>query len=374
MRLVVALAALVLVGCASMTRVEVRWEPVVVYEGGAAFERLRAGRPDATDASLQIVGVDQAGDVVHVHYDGGAPRARVVHRHGAELTGLVVADVDASVPGEEIYAGGYAQGDGREGTGGVVLQVVLDGGKTRVRSVFECGAYVHAIECLEPTTPGEPRRLLVGTYAGEVHLVTPAAGDAPWTSRLLFRDAPSADPEAPKIKDIGLLADRSGRAPHEALVVMKMGRAVLLDVERPDAAHLVHEEPGGLARVTPDDEGGAWVVGYFGRVMHFVRDGDRFRVEVLDQEGTDSGLRGVVRGRFPLPGGDGAIAPLAIFGFHRLCRALVEREGAWDPVTLFRDSERGHTLIAADLLPGNDSDELVLSGYSKRIIVLVARR
>ena len=374
MRHALAAAALGLVGCASMSRSEVRWEPVIAYEGGAAFERLRVGRPDASDPSLQIVGVDQAGDVVHVHYDGGAPIARVVHRHGAELTGLVIADVDASVAGEEIYAGGYAKGDGREGTGGVVLQIVLAGGETKVRRVFECDAYVHAIECLEPSAPGEPRRLLVGTYAGAVHLVTPAAGDAPWTSRILYRDPPSADPEVPKIKDIGLLADPAGRAPHEALVVMKMGRAVLLDVEHPDAAHLVHVETGGLARVTPDDAGGAYVVGYFGRVMHFVREGDKFRIDVLDQEGTDSGLRGFVRGRFPLPGGSGAVAPFAIFGFHRLCRALVERDGVWDPVTLYRDTDRGHTLIAADVVPDNDADELVMSGYSKRITVLVARR
>lgn len=374
MRHALAVAALGLVGCASMNRSAVRWEPVVAYEGGAAFERLRVGRPDASDPSLQVVGVDQAGDVVHVHYDGGEPRARVLYRHGAELTGLVIADVDASVPGEEIYAGGYAKGDGREGTGGAVLQIVLTTDGTRVRRVFECGAYVHAIECLEPSAPGEPRRLLVGTYAGEVHLVTPAAGDAPWTSRLLYRDPASADPEVPKIKDIGLLADPAGRAPHEALVVMKMGRAVLLDVEHPETAHLVHQETGGLARVTPDDAGGAYVVGYFGRVMHFVRDGAGFRIDVLDQEGTDSGLRGFARGRFPLPGAGGGAAPFAIFGFHRLCRALVLREDVWDPVTLYRDTERGHTLIAADLVPGNDADELVMSGYSKRITVLVARR
>jgi hypothetical protein len=43
-------------------------------------------------------------------------------------------------------------------------------------------------------------------------------------------------------------------------------------------------------------------------------------------------------------------------------------------VTLLRDIERGHSLVAADLVPGDDADELVLGGYSKRITVLVARR
>lgn len=367
-------ATIALVGCASMTRSEVRWEPVVVWEGDAGFERLRTGHPDASDPTLQIVGVDQAGNVVHVHYDGGAPRARVVYKHPTEMTGLTIADVDPSVPGEEIYAGGYSAGNAREGTGGTVVQIVLTDGGAKSHRVFEGNDYVHSVETVEPAAPGEPRRLLVSTYSGEVHLVTPAAGDGLWPERLLYKEPPSKDPEVPKIKDAGFLRDPSGRAPHELLLAMKMGRAVLLDIDHPESAHLVHEETGGLSRVTPDDVGGAYVTGYFGRAMHFTRAGAGFKVEVLDQEGVDSGLRGIVTGRFPLPGSSGDVAPLAIYGFHTLCRALVQRQGAWDPVTLYRDLDRGHTLIAADLVAGNDADELVMSGYSKRITVLVARR
>ena len=369
-----AVSALCLVGCATMTRPEVRWEPVVLYEGGAAFERLRTGRPDASDPSLQIVGVDQGGDVVHVHWDGGAPRSQVVYRHTAELTGLVLCDADPSVPGEEIYAGGYASGEGRAGKGGAVVQIVLTPQGPRTKRIFEGGAYVHAIEAVEPASPGEPRRLLVCTYAGEVHLVTPAAGDGHWPSRLLYRDPPSADVEVPKIKDAGFLRDPSGRAPHEVLVVMKMGRTILLDIDQPETARLVHEETGGLSRVTADESGGAYVTGYFGRVLHFVRDGAGLRVEVMEQEGVDSGLRGFVTGRFPLPGSSGEVAPFAIHGFHKLVRALVQRQGVWDPVTLFVDVDRGHTMLAADLVAGNDADEIVMSGYSKRITALLAQR
>jgi len=153
--------------------------------------------------------------------------------------------------------------------------------------------------------------------------------------------------------------------------VWKTGRALLVDVDRPDAARFVHDEDGGLSRVSPDPDGGAYVTGYKGRVLHFVLDGATLRVECIDQEFTDSGLRGIVQGRFPLP--QGGVAPLAIFGFHRLCRALSPRLSAWDATTLFRDVERGHAIEPCDLVPGNDADELVLAGYSNRIVVLVAR-
>jgi hypothetical protein len=368
-------SALAAVGCASSVHLsEVRWEPVVVYQGDSAFERLKSGRPDAADPTLQIVGVDQGGDVVHVHYRGGEPKARVLYRHGTELTGLAIGDVDPSVPGEEIYAGGFSSGDGREGKGGAVVQIVMTPQGVATKRIFEGDAYVHSIETVEPRAPGEPRRLLVCTYSGEVNLLTPAAGEGLWGKRLLYKDPPSADPESPKIKDAAFLKPDGGGAPHEVLVVMKAGRAVLLDIDAPKKAHLVHEEPGGLSRVTPDDHGDAYVTGYSGRVLRFTRDGDGFDVDVLEHEGPDSGLRGVVMGRFPLPGVRSETAPLAIFGFHGFCRALVPRLGSWDAVTLYRDADRGHTILAADLVPGNDADELVISGYSRRITVLVARR
>ena len=373
-----AAAALAAAGCASAAGAGVRWEPEVLYEGPFAFERIRVGRPDAANPGPQVVGVDQGGRVVLVRWEGGVPRSEIVHDHLTELTGLAVADVDPDLPGEEIYAGGNGAPDGRtgeggrlEGTGGAVLQIALGPGGPRVRRVFEGGAYVHSVEPVPPQAAGDPVRLLVTTYAGEVLLLTPAPGDGPWPARLLYREPAAADPEVPKIKDAAFLRDPAGGPPHEVLLALKTGRAVLLDIARPGGARLVHEEKGGLSRVTADPEGGAFVTGYAGRVLHFVRSPDGLRVEVAGQDGSDSGLRGFVFGRYPLP--DGGTADRVVFGFHALCRALVPRNGAWDPVTLFKDTDRGHTIDAADLVPGNDADELVMGGYSRRITMIVAR-
>jgi len=356
-----------LAGCASTASAPIRWEPILAWQGDSPIERLKAGRPDASDPGLQVVSVDQGGTVALVHFDGGKPRAEILLKNDGGMTGLCVADLDPSIPGEEIYAGGGNEMPSwppKPGDGGVVLQIVPRPGGPRVRRVFEGEAYVHALERYGSG------RLLVTDYLGRVFLLTPEAGEGPWPRTLLYADPPSKDPEVPKIKDVAVLRDPSGAAPHEILLVMKTGRAVVLDIDHPEGARLVHEEPGGLSRAEADAEGGAFVTGYAGRVLRFVRDGAGFRVEAIHLEGPDSGLRGVVQGRFPVAGGE---APLAIFGYMQVCRLLTPSFGAWDAVSIFRDEGKGHALLAADLFPGNGADELVLAGYGNRITVLVAR-
>ena len=374
--------ALIASGCAAPPHAPpartVRWDPVVVWEGDAAFERVKIGRPDASDPLPQIVGLDQAGRMVLVHWNGGhSPRAEVVYENHSEMTGLAIADVDPSVTGQEIYAGAYEPG--KDEVGGAVLQVSVDHGRASARQIFSPGAYVHSIEVVPPATPGAAPQLVVGTYAGEIYVLSPSKGVGPWSSRLVYRDPPIKDPQPkdqrPRIKDMALLRDPNGRPPHEVFAVFAGGRAIAVDLDLPESAVIVAEESGGWGRTCADEGTGAYACGYSGRVVHFRRDAaGAFTSEVLDQEGIDSGLRGVVTGRFPLPGCGGEVAPIAIFGFHAHCRALMPRRGAWDPVTLYTDIGRGHTLVAADLVPGDDADELVISGYSKHIAVLVPVR
>ncbi|HTF89122.1 MAG TPA: hypothetical protein VK843_11985 [Planctomycetota bacterium] len=361
-------------GCASPGLTEIAWEPVVCYQARGPIERVRSGRPDPRDRGLQAVSVDQAGDVALMHFERGVPRSEVIHQNRSELTGLLITDADSALPGEEIYAGGYAGGNEREGTGGVVLQLARPDaaqGAWSVRRIYEGSAFVHSIERVEPLVASEVVRLLVSTYAGEIHLLTPTPGSGPWEDSLLYREPPNPDPEAIKIKDATFLTDASGRRSHEALIALKMGRTLFLDVDHPDRTRLIHEELGGLSRVTSDGQGGAYITGYFGRVLHFLRDGEGFQVVSIEQEAADSGLRGLVLGDFPVTG---ATARMAIFGFHKLCRALVSRHGVLDPVTIYVDIDRGHAIEAADLIQGNGADEILIGGYSNRITMLVAQR
>ena len=239
----------------------------------------------------------------------------------------------------------------------------------RVRRLLDCSAYVHSIERIPTLADGSGGGLLVCTYRGEIHRLTPTPGDGPWHDEILWADAPGQDAETPKIKDAAFLVRADGTATSEALVAFKTGRLAWIDVERPGSFRVIHEESGGLSRVTPDSNGGAYVTGYAGRLLHVTRAGGLPEITVLAQEGVDSGLRGAVVGRFPLS--SRTRSSLVMFGFHKRCRALVERQGVLDPVTLYVDVDRGHTIEAADLVPGNEADELLLGGYSKRVTLLV---
>ncbi|MFN0241693.1 MAG: hypothetical protein ACKVWV_02275 [Planctomycetota bacterium] len=371
------LACMSLASCATT----IEWQPLVVHRTHGSIERIRCGRPDGTDAKLQAVSVDQAGDVALIQFDRDEPRAEILYRNGAELTGLTIADVDPSAPGEEIYAGGYLPGGEGAERGGGVYQIVVtpsSSARAQVRQVYSGNAYVHSIERVPPQRAGDPARLLISTYGGEIRLLTPSSSDAPWDNRLLFALPQSDDPEANQAKDAAFLRSASGRPPHEVLVVFRSGRMLFLDLDRPESARIVHEEPGGLARVTPDEREGAYVIGYTGRVLHFHRDGDGFRYDAIDDEGVDSGLRGIVRGRFPSP--HGGVTQLALYGYHKQCRILHPKciglradYTQMDADTIYVDAERGHALEAADVVAGNDGDELLLGGASKQVTVLVAK-
>lgn len=367
------IASLCVSACSAPRVSEAQWDSVVCHETRGAIERIRIGRPGADDPQLQAVSVDQAGDVALVHFSGANARSRVLYRNGTELTGLAIADLDPTTPGAEIYVGGYLPGAAGEEKGGAVFQVIPPADaehEARTRMIWSGTAYVHSLEAIEPEVAGGERRLLVSTYAGEVHELAFAPGASAWNARLLHTEPPSSDPEANKIKDAGFLRGADGRAGRVALVAFKTGRLLWLDVDHPETARMLLDEPGGLSRITADPDGGAYVTGYFGRLLHLVRVGDGFRIDVLDREGMDSGLRGAVMGKFPA---GGTVAHMAVFGFHRLCRALVPRQGVFDPITLKVDVDRGHTIDAADLVPGNDADEILIGGYSHRVTMLVAR-
>jgi hypothetical protein len=370
--ILLALIACLCAGCAAAPCHDVEWKPIVAFQGKKPIERIRVGRPDPSDPNLQAVSVDQNGDVALMHFKDGQPSSEIVYANGAELTGLVIGDVDRSVPSEQIYAGGWLRNaEGKETTGAIYQIVVQPGAKARVHQIFACPVYVHSIERVPLQSPTDIPKLLVSTYDGKIHLLTPTSGNGPWDDRVLFTVPPTSDPEAVKAKDAVFVKDPTGRAPHEALVAYKAGHLYSIDLDHPEAARLILEEPGGLSRLTPDAGTGAYLTGYFGRLMHFRREGTEWKYDVLDSEGVDSGLRGAVLGNFPVT--SDTTAHMAVWGFHKKCRLLVPRLGVLDPVTIFVDVDKGHTLEVADLVPGNGADELLVGGFSNAVKMLVAQ-
>ncbi len=361
-------SALTIGACMTPTKSSgVRWDAVVAWEGDGAVERIRAGKLLPDDVLPSLIGVDQIGDVILVRMDGGRPRSERIYRHRAELTGIAFADLDREIPGPEIFVGGFATGEGRNGVGGAIIRLTPAAGGYRAEFVYRGPAYVHAIEAaIGPD--GRAYGLFAGDYDGALTLIKPGSPVGPWSATVLCREASDVGLEARKIKDLGVLPARDG-FPEEVVMVFKTGRCSAADASRPGAARVLFEEPGGLSRVTVRGDGGFFVTGYHGRVLDVKRRGTTTDVRAIHVEPSDSGLRGIVLGRFPSEAG---MAPYAIHGFMQTVRLLKPAFDACDTTTVFRDIERGHALEAADLVPGDGFDEIAVGGYSKRITILSA--
>ncbi len=363
-------AALLSSAAAEPPPADAGWGAITAWQGDVPVLRVKTGRPDAATPGRQVVGVDDAGRVILVRFEGAKATATELFKHGVRLIGLAIADVDPAVPGEEIYAGGFLTpgGSGEEkGKGGVVFQVVVGPDGAKVREIWRGGEtqFVHAIEAAPAGPRGRPAGLVIADYAGIVSFLAPAAAPAPWTATKLHEEPATEGVEDRKAKEVQVLATTKAGAVR-ALVLLKGGRTVLVDVDAPGTGRVVHEEAGGLSRACDDGSGGAYVCGYEGRVVHLVADGDALKAEVVYTDPA-KGLRGVARGTLPCP--SGAKGTLAVYGYAQVCRVLVPGTEV-RAIDVFRDTANGHGLVAAELVAGNGGDELVLASYSNRIVVL----
>lgn len=334
------------------------WEVHTAWSGDEKIECVRIGDADRNHPGVEAVAVDTGGRVILVR--GPELSTQVLYRHTARLTGLLVADVDPDVPGEEIYAGGYQHDE----TGGVVLQIVLDAsGAVHARRVFEGGAFIHAMGCLPPAPGSTTPRLLVTDYAAELHVAEPRPGDGLWPSRLLHKEPPTDAFEGNEIKEV--VIGPIGGGPVRVFVAVKSGRGLLMDADSGDVQVIV-EQPGGIARAALDHDGSLWLGCTEGKLLHLIHEDGRWHAETVFDDG--AGIRGVALGHFPL---DGGAARLVTWGYSMTCRAYPD---TGPPVTLFADTARGHWMSAGDLVPGNDADEIALASYGQTLRVLVARR
>ncbi|MSR46995.1 MAG: hypothetical protein EXS13_08015 [Planctomycetes bacterium] len=113
-----------------------------------------------------------------------------------------------------------------------------------------------------------------------------------------------------------------------------------------------------------------WAIGDAGEVVRIAigADGALDALDALTVAFTPIGGRGIVAGRFDArkPG-----EQLAVFGYGGEALLLfADREGRWQQEAIFRDSERGHWLCAAEFDDRNATDELLVCGYSQRVVLI----
>lgn len=210
---------------------------------------------------------------------------------------------------------------------------------------------------LDPTSAGN--ELLVFTHPGHVYLVGPtlearriASVEGRVRQTVLLPGEPGSAPwiaGAARSGELYLLRLSSGTL--ETRVVTSepcgFGRLALAPASRPGHAVLY---------ATRDD----------GLVLRFEQEGSTWQRELV--YAGPQGPRGIAAGRFDA---DPAVETVAVFGYSARVELLSRRAGEpWRVETLLEDRDKGHWLETAELDGRNATDELLCSGYGRRVLLL----
>jgi len=350
-----AIAALILVAVTSDAMAQ-EWRAHILWSSDEKIQAVAAGDADPRHAGIEALCVTNVGTVRIAGLEDGRPWSDSLYRHGSNMTGLVVADIDPTIDGNEVYVGGSVRGEKR----GEVVQIAFISGTWRSRTIWRGPGFVHAFGVLK--TGPSSSALIVPTNAGTLHSVRrDRAGK--WIDAEIFRFVAARDSADMQIKD--LVIGRFGSRSRGALFCTKGGALVLVDLDTPGQYELVHREAGGIARIASTMDGGALGSCNGGNLVRVRFNDAVWHVDTLFRE-TDQG-RGVAFGKFR----DGTIVyPVALFGYPGYCRLLRDNGIGWDMHNVFRDVGKAHWMISVEMVPGNDSDELVLGGYSGRLLLV----
>ena len=302
-------------------------------------------------ATPEVVGLDDNGTCwVMVSYSGKWTPVRVL-ADGAWLGGIAHADIDPAVAGKELYVGGKK---------GVLYQVraYADGGLDGRRIATFPGQEIHTIVGGNVDPSHDGAELLVFTRPGALYRVTPQAGGTfktEWLSDLSGR-----------IRDAIVLPDG-----HTIVTASRDGKVALLQMQA-DGPHwqIIHQNDAGCGRLAVSkQQTGGWPVIYStgdnGRIFRHEFVAEKWNTQTI--YAGPLGPRGLVVGQFDP---DPSIETVAIFGYSGRVEKLALHNGKWTTTTLFTDRDRGHWLSVLEIDGRNNTDEILLSGYGARMVLL----
>jgi hypothetical protein len=325
-------------------------------------------------AEPELVALDDLGRCwVIVSYGG----RWTTYSTGADGTWLGVADlgdVDPRIRGAEVYAGAES---------GRVWQVVghPEGVIDRRLVAWLEGRAIHSLV----TGDFDPRRdgmeVLAFTEPAEAWLLTPGdpAVDGFEARRVAelsgrIRNAVVLDTAAERAASSTPLADRVLLASRAGTLELWRGMS---DSGAGAPTEVLAQRGFGIGRVAvrPGSTSLAGVA-YFtyedGTIWRMAWSAGRFEPARQIHAG-HRGPRGIASGRFHA---DAERESVAIYGYSREVQLLTRPAsgaGPWEVETLFVDADKGHGLAAVELDGRNDTDELVLCGYSGRVVLLARR-
>lgn len=303
-------------------------------------------------ATPEVIGLDDQGVCwVMVSYSGKWTPLQVLH-DGAWLGAVAHEDLDPKAPGQEMYVGGKK---------GVLYQVrsYPDGGLDARRIATFDGREIHTLVASDLISAEPGPELLVFTRPGGLYQVrsTPE-GDF---QTEFFGDLPG------RIRDALAIPDQ-----HSLVTASRNGQVSLfrMDADGPqwEIIHQAKEGIGRLALGTQRSNGFPIIYssGDNGRIFrHALSDNGAWETENIYSG--PLGPRGLVAGRFDP---DPEVETIAIFGYSGRVERLSYRDGQWNAQTLFTDRDRGHWLSRIEIDARNATDEILLSGYGARIVLL----
>ena len=333
------------------------WTSVVLWDSGEKIQGVTLGDIDGERPGIEGIAVTMSGIVGIGGIGKSGVWSNVLYRHSAKLNTALVADLDPDLPGNELYVGG-----GGSSSPGEILQIHRNGNRWDVKSVWEGDGFVHSLAVLPPRNSGSPSLVFV-TYAGKIIELTSKSTKG-WKSQVLHTESLSADSNRLLLKDIvaGRINGRDGRF---VLACSKAGNGILVNADEPGSGKTIHSEEGGIARVNMDADGRIFCACNHGNVLRLQYHDNHWTTDTLYRSLDE--LRGVGCGSFATPAGT---APIAIYGYDAFVRMLFDNGTGWDTYTVWRDSDRAHSLSIGDVIPGNGSDEVLAGGYSGKLTLL----
>jgi hypothetical protein len=304
-----------------------------------------------------VVALDDLGRAHVLDCYSGRWTPRTTISDPAWLGAFAHGDVDARVPGRELYVAGRS--------GNVYAIVPHANGLVDNRWLANLdGREVHTLVAADVDAQHAGDELLAFTSPGALYLGMPRI-DADGFHFRRIEDLPG------RVRDAVVLP-RAGNGPVEIATASRSGHVELLRFPPGSVHHVpVHTAAMGAGRIalrppaagrplvlySTRDDGSVW--------RHERGPADEFRSEPIHLGA--QGPRGIAAGRFDP---DPAVETVVVFGYSAKVELLRRTSAGWSVETLFTDRAKGHWIARAELDGRNATDEIVLTGYSGRIVAL----
>ncbi len=341
-------------------RAQVRWTARTLWESDATVWSLLVADLLPRVAGLEVVAMDDKGRGALLETRGDDRAAWWLTMDGLWLGAAAWGDVDPTRCGNELYLAG--------GRGNVYQVVPLVQGGFDCRAVWFVPDEIHAllVDDVVPHHPGPD--LLACTLQGKIFHLLPGAQNDLWRGELLHQ-------ETERVRNTVAFDFVPGLPGKEILYVSRAGRLGLLGWRgRELEERIIHQAGEGLARVAlgaarAGEPPPVYTAGDDGRIVrHVLGPSGAWQSRVIHECPAEA--RGVAAGRFTGDPGDESVA---VFGYSGEVVLLVRKAGEdrFSAATIFTDSDKGHWLTAANLDPRNDTDEILICGYSGRVVFLL---